>query len=66
MYTVKDNLIFGFHGCDETLCNQLVNGDIHLDYSDNVYDWLGKGSYLFRKMTGFYGNRKSSKAKSNL
>ncbi|MBO7638346.1 MAG: hypothetical protein J6S91_05155 [Treponema sp.] len=47
MYTVKDNLIFGFHGCDELLCNKLVNGDLHLDYSDNPYDWLGKGMYFW-------------------
>ena len=47
MYSVKDNLIFGFHGCDESLCNQLVNGDVHLDYSENPYDWLGKGMYFW-------------------
>ena len=47
MYTVKDNLIFGFHGCDESLCNQLVNGKLHLDYSNNDYDWLGKGMYFW-------------------
>lgn len=47
MYSVKDNLIFGFHGCDESLCNKLVNGDLHLDYSENPYDWLGKGMYFW-------------------
>ena len=47
MYTVKDNLIFGFHGCDDSLCNKLVNGDLNLDYSDNDYDWLGKGMYFW-------------------
>ena len=47
MYSVKDNLIFGFHGCDESLCNKLVNGDLCLDYSENPYDWLGKGMYFW-------------------
>lgn len=47
MYSVKDNLIFGFHGCDEPLCNKLVNGDLCLDYSENPYDWLGKGMYFW-------------------
>ena len=47
MYSVKDNLIFGFHGCDESLCNSLVNGNLHLDYSENPYDWLGKGMYFW-------------------
>lgn len=23
MYNIKENLIFGFHGCDETLCDEL-------------------------------------------
>ena len=42
IYTVKDNFIFGFHGCDESLCNQLVNGSLYLDYGNNAYDWLVK------------------------
>ena len=47
MYSVKDNLIFGFHGCDEFLCNRLVNSILHLDYSENPYDWLGKSMYFW-------------------
>ncbi len=47
MYTVKDNLIFGFHGCDESLCKKLINGEESLDYSKNPYDWLGKGMYFW-------------------
>lgn len=47
MYTVKDNLIFGFHGCDESVCNRLVNGEMDLYYSENPYDWLGKGMYFW-------------------
>lgn len=51
MYKTRDNLIFGFHGCDETLCDKLVSGQITaLNYSENSYDWLGKGMY-FGKMT---------------
>ena len=51
MYKTRDNLIFGFHGCDETLCDKLVSGQITaLNYSKNSYDWLGKGMY-FGKMT---------------
>lgn len=47
MYTVKDNLIFGFHGCDESLRDKLINTEITLDYSENKYDWLGKGMYFW-------------------
>lgn len=48
MYKTRDNLIFGFHGCDEALCNNLVSGKITaLNYSENSYDWLGKGMYFW-------------------
>lgn len=48
MYKTRDNLIFGFHGCDETLCDKLVSGQITaLNYSKNSYDWLGKGMYFW-------------------
>ena len=48
MYKIKDNLIFGFHGCDKRLCDSLVNGTSKkLNYSTNQYDWLGKGMYFW-------------------
>lgn len=48
MYKTRDSLIFGFHGCDESLCDKLVSGQITaLNYSENSYDWLGKGTLLF-------------------
>lgn len=48
MYKIKDNLIFGFHGCDKRLCDSLVNGTSKkLNYSSNQYDWLGKGMYFW-------------------
>jgi hypothetical protein len=48
MYNIKENLIFGFHGCDETLCDELVCGKkVSLSYSENAYDWLGKGMYFW-------------------
>lgn len=48
MYKVKDNLIFGFHGCDLSLRDSLVNGTKKkLNYSENDYDWLGKGMYFW-------------------
>ena len=48
MYTRKENLIFGFHGCDLSVCNALVSGRKKtLNYSENPYDWLGKGMYFW-------------------
>lgn len=47
MYQIKDTLIFGFHGCDESLCNRLVySSATTLHYSENNYDRLGKGMYF--------------------
>ena len=43
MYKKRDNLIFGFHGCDETLCDALVSGkQKSLNFSANSYNRLGK------------------------
>ena len=48
MYKNRNNLIFGFHGCDRSLCDSLVNNKRKkLDYSENNYDWLGKGMYFW-------------------
>ncbi|MCH3918128.1 MAG: hypothetical protein LKE40_11875 [Spirochaetia bacterium] len=40
-------MIFGFHGCDEDVRNQLVNRQIELSPSNNSYDWLGPGMYFW-------------------
>ena len=48
MYKNKNNLIFAFHGCDRSLCDSLVNNKRKtLNYSENKYDWLGKGMYFW-------------------
>ena len=48
MYKKRDNLLFGFHGCDETICDALVFGkQRNLNFSENPYDWLGKGMYFW-------------------
>lgn len=48
MYKLKNNLIFAFHGCDQSLCDELVsNPECQLKYSENNYDWLGKGMYFW-------------------
>lgn len=48
MYKNRNNLIFGFHGCDASLCDSLVNNKTKkLNYSENKYDWLGKGMYFW-------------------
>ena len=48
MYKIRNNLIYGFHGCDQSVCDSLVNNRRKkLNYSENQYDWLGKGMYFW-------------------
>lgn len=47
MYQIKDHLILGFHGCDEEICQKLINSPNELYFSKNPYDWLGHGMYFW-------------------
>ena len=46
MYSNRANLIIGFHGCDESIRDAVINGD-KLVKSENKYDWLGHGIYFW-------------------
>lgn len=41
MYHVRPNLVVGFHGCDEVVCNSLLNNPNRIKISRERYDWLG-------------------------
>lgn len=48
MYSTESNIVFGFHGCEKSLADKLINNpDEMLHYSSNLYDWLGKGMYFW-------------------
>ena len=47
MYSTRSGLIFGFHGCDDTVTHDVVNHGISLRESHNSYDWLGHGVYFW-------------------
>lgn len=47
MYSTRPGLILGFHGCDQTLVDQVVNGEKCLENSRNTWDWLGHGIYFW-------------------
>ena len=47
MYPAKPGLLIGFHGCDETVRNSVVNNQSMLYESANDYDWLGSGMYFW-------------------
>ena len=40
-------IVFGFHGCDRTIGEAVLNGEKKLRSSTNSYDWLGHGVYFW-------------------
>lgn len=46
MYNKLSNLVLGFHGCDKSVRDAVVNGE-KLVKSINSYDWLGNGFYFW-------------------
>jgi hypothetical protein len=47
LYSSKPSYVFGFHGLDETIGKQVLNGETELRHSRNSYDWLGHGVYFW-------------------
>ena len=47
MYNNRSNLILGFHGCDESVRDTLLNKPNKILLSEKPYDWLGNGIYFW-------------------
>ena len=47
MYTSRTGLILGFHGTDESIVNDVLNGKAELKEKENDYDWIGHGIYFW-------------------
>jgi len=47
MYASLPNFIIGFHGCDKSVANDVINGNATLIASQNDFDWLGHGVYFW-------------------
>lgn len=47
MYSRRPNLMIGFHGCDESVRNELVSNPDHVRKSQEAFDWLGNGFYIW-------------------
>jgi hypothetical protein len=41
-------IVFGYHGCDETVARMILDGG-HLRPSTNPWDWLGHGIYFWER-----------------
>jgi hypothetical protein len=44
---LSHSLAIGYHGCDRTLAERIVAGKTELNPSQNAWDWLGHGIYLW-------------------
>ena len=47
LYSKFSNLIFGFHGCDKSVADDILIRGKELKTSNNSYDWLGNGIYFW-------------------
>lgn len=47
MYTSRTGLVLGFHGTDESVVQDTLNGKDDLKAQNNIYDWLGHGIYFW-------------------
>ncbi|MDN3583681.1 hypothetical protein [Mucilaginibacter flavus] len=47
MYDVRPNILIGFHGCDVSVANKLINQPDDIKISTEDYDWLGHGLYFW-------------------
>ena len=47
MYTTRPGLILPFHGCDQSVVDDVITGTSSLEKSTNKYDWLGNGIYFW-------------------
>jgi len=47
MYDLRPNTIIGFHGCELSVRNKLVNSPNQIEISSKPYDWLGNGFYFW-------------------
>ena len=44
---LSHSLVIGYHGCERTLAGRIVVGKTELKPSQNAWDWLGHGIYLW-------------------
>ena len=44
---ISPQIVVGFHGCDRSTFDQVIQQNVHLSSSANKYDWLGHGIYFW-------------------
>lgn len=48
IYSAESGLVIGFHGCEKSTRDKIVNGSVMMKPSQNCYDWLGGGFYFWQ------------------
>lgn len=48
MYAAVPGLIIGFHGCERSVRNDIINERKKLRFSTGKYEWLGHGIYFWQ------------------
>jgi len=47
MYSTRTGLILAFHGCDQSVADNVISGKSPLVHRKNKYDWLDHGIYFW-------------------
>lgn len=47
MMSHRPEIVYGHHGCDESVAKRILEGRVPLTPSYNAYDWLGSGIYFW-------------------
>lgn len=47
MSRLTTSFVLGYHGCDHSVAERAVGGDLDLLHSDRDFDWLGPGAYFW-------------------
>lgn len=47
MSRLATSFVLGYHGCERSVAERAVAGEIDLLHSERAYDWLGPGAYFW-------------------
>ncbi|GEM69026.1 hypothetical protein SMI01S_26320 [Sphingobacterium mizutaii NBRC 14946 = DSM 11724] len=50
MYSAGTGIVYGFHGCDRSIAEEIINQKLTLKNSENEYDWVGNGMYFWENI----------------
>ncbi len=53
---ISPGIVFGFHGCDQTVYDRVIRNGEHLTASENEHGWLGSGFTFGKAVTSVLWN----------